>query len=115
MLLDYLADHEQALGSSIDEYRHQAPAHILKTWHGSVKDLAFPATLEELQAHLGDADTTSVLNSALQLHDLLIDLYRYMAETAQTDSTRELFDNLLALEQHEKLRLVRDATRLEDY
>lgn len=115
LLLDYLADHERALAGQLEAYRDQAPPRVLQTWHGRLADPVFPASLEELTGHLSEVETPTVLHTALQLHDQLIDLYHYLAETAQQESTMELFDNLLALEEHEKLRLVRDATRLEDY
>ena len=48
------------------------------------------------------------------IHDRIIDLYRYLATHAEVSSSEELLNSLLALEQHEAMRMVRDAEELED-
>lgn len=50
----------------------------------------------------------------LSLHERIINLYRYLSARAEISSTEELLNGVLALEQHEVMRMMRDAVRLED-
>lgn len=74
-----------------------------------------PFKLETLgNLDFANMGTDDVLRSLLAVHDRIIDLYRYLSTRAEVSSTEELLNGLLALEQHEIMRMIRDAEKLED-
>lgn len=54
------------------------------------------------------------MRSIVTIHNKIIELYRYLALRAESVVANELLNNLLTLEQHEAMRMVRDAQELED-
>ncbi len=113
LLLDYLADHEHNLANAIMKYREDAAPHLLSTWFNQVPEVNYLRKLSALSQHLSGADTMEVVNMAIECHDLLIDMYKSLQAAGDTPSTKALFQSLLEMEEHEKIRMVRDAARLE--
>ena len=58
--------------------------------------------------------TDEVLGAVMALHEQIIGLYKYLQGRAEVASTRALIDGLLSLEQHEAMRLMSQAHRLDD-
>ena len=114
MLLDYLADHEQALETAIEHYETDAADRLLRTWYQGTRDIPLPKTLEAAREALRDSDTTAIMLKSIEFHDLLIGIYRELVDQAPTDDARALFNSLAEMENHEKMRMVRDAMRFED-
>ena len=115
LLLTYLADHQRVLADSIEKFETDSANSLLTTWSDQCPDLELPDSLGELKNTLSGKETADVVQQAIGFHDLLIRIYTDLQEAAETDSIRELFQNLAELEKHEKLRMVRDALYLEDY
>ncbi|MEC9481727.1 MAG: hypothetical protein UMU75_00185 [Halomonas sp.] len=114
MLLDYLARHERELSRVVALSESDAQAAALHTWCAEYVD-KHPFALATLGGiDYASMDTAEVMRSLLTIHERLIDLYRYLATRAEVSSAEELLSNLLALEQHEAMRMVRDAEELED-
>lgn len=113
MLLDYLQRHEKHLEQSLADYEDEASKWILDAW--------FQYTLEEDPSDLlssveirEDMSVDDVVRLALRLDDYLIDLYRNMAERADLPEVREVFANLLELEQQDEHQIARNALRLDE-
>ena len=113
MLLDYLRRHEKHLEQSLSDYEKEASKRILDTW--------FQYTLEEDPSDLlsevevrEDMAVDDVVRLALRLDDYLIDLYRNMADNADIPEVKEVFTNLLELEQQDEHQLARNALRLDE-
>lgn len=114
MLLDYLSQHEQELSRVIALSEEDAEKAVLQTWCAEYFDKS-PFKLETLDnLDFANMSTDDVLRSLLAVHDRIIDLYRYLSMRAEVSSTEELLNGLLALEQHEIMRMIRDAEKLED-
>lgn len=113
LLLDYLADHEHNLANAIMKYRKDAAPRLLSTWFNQIPEVNYPERLSALSQHLSGADTMEVVNMAIKCHDMLIDMYKSLQAVSDTTSSKELFQSLLEMEAHEKIRMVRDAARLE--
>lgn len=114
MLLDYLSQHEQELSRVMALSEKDADKAALQTWCAEYFD-KYPLKLETLiDLDFSNMKTDDVLRSLLAVHDRIIDLYRYLSTRAEVTSTAELLNGLLALEQHEIMRMVRDAEKLED-
>ncbi len=113
MLLDYLRRHERHLEESLADYEEDASKRILDTW--------FQYTLEEDPSNLlseveikADMAVNDVVRLALRLDDYLIDLYRSMVDNTDISEVKEIFTNLLELEQQDEHQLARNALRLDE-
>lgn len=115
LLLNYLSQHEQELSRVIALSEKDAEKAALQTWCAEYFDKhSFkPETLGNVD--FANMNTDEVLRSLLAVHDHIIDLYRYLSTRAEVSSTEELLNGLLALEQHEIMRMIRDAEKLEDF
>lgn len=113
LLLDYLADHEHNLANAIMRYKDDASSRLLSTWFNQMPEVNYPERLAALSQHLSDGGTSEVVNMAIECHDLLIDMYKSLQVSNDTPSSKALFQSLIAMEEHEKMRMVRDAARLE--
>lgn len=114
LLLQYLADHERALQQALAAYCDGTHDGALETWYDAAPDVPLPTppgTL--LEATQADA-IMMLVQTALTFHDTVIELYSKLAAIAPNETIREIFENLCALENHEKLRLVRATTAMED-
>lgn len=114
MLLDYLADHEHTLADTVDKYKEDASSSLLNTWFNQLPETDYQDKLTALLQSFSCDNTSEVLSLAIECHDLLIDLYKNLQSSNDTPSSKALFQNLIDLEEHEKIRMVRDAARLED-
>ncbi|SFH42997.1 hypothetical protein [Modicisalibacter xianhensis] len=114
MLLDYLSLHERELSRVVALSEDDAQAASIHTWCTDYFDKHpfDPEALERID--YANMSTVGVMRSLLAIHDRIIDLYRYLATHAEVPSVEELLNSLLALEQHEAMRMVRDAEELED-
>ena len=114
MLLEYLADHEHALADAITRYKENAQLSLLNTWFNQMPEINYKEKLNEILKSFSGSDTSEVVTIAIQCHDLLIDLYKNLQLANDTPSSKDLFQELINMEEHEKLRMVRDAGLLED-
>ena len=114
LLLEYLADHQEGLRDNLMDYETDV-TRLLPTWYEQAPETPLPGDVQALVDFLEAQDTAEIVQLAIGFHDQLIDLYKWMQDKAPTDSLRELFANLAEMENHEKMRMVRDAQRLEDY
>lgn len=114
MLMRYLADHEEALEAMIGEYEGRADFGTLGTW---VYDYVteHPVRIDRLEDSAdADLDIEEISAVIFAVHQRLIGLYRYLLGRADTAEVRDLVDDLLALEEHEAMRLAQQVNRLAD-
>ena len=114
LLLNYLAEHQRMLASTIEKFEIDAADELLNVWSQECPPLELPASLEELHVTLSGKETNAIVNEAIKFHDELIRAYRELEGAAEIDSVRDLFTNLASLEQNEQMRMVRDAQYLND-
>lgn len=115
MLLKYLSEHQQLLADSVNRYSDDAGESLLTTWSDQCPELDLPESVSQLHSTLSGKETDEIIRKVIELHNLLIDMYKALAEKATNSSVKELFENLAKMEQQEEMRVVRDAQRLEDY
>lgn len=113
MLLDYLQRHERHLEQSLSDYEGEASKQILDTWfqytlEGDPADLLSEVKVKK------DMTVDDVVRLALRLDDYLIDLYRSMVAHSDIPEVKEVFANLLELEQQEEHQIARNALRLDE-
>lgn len=114
LLLNYLAEHQRMLASTIEKFEIDAADAFLNMWSQDCPSLELPASLEELHVTLSGKETIDIVNEAIKFHDEMIRIYRELESAAETDSVREIFANLASLEKNEQMRMVRDAQYLND-
>ncbi len=111
MLLDYLSLHEKELSRVLELSEHDTQAAAIRTWcveYFDKKSIALDNT------DYTNMTSAEIMRSIVTIHNKIIELYRYLALRAETVVANELLSNLLTLEQHEAMRMVRDAQELED-
>lgn len=113
MLLGYLERHEKHLEECLEDYEEGAAAKVLDMWlqyspNSKVLDDVCDIELKP------DMTTDQVVKTALQYDDLIINFYKEMTISAESEAVREVFENLMNLENREKLRTARNALILED-
>ena len=117
LLLDYMSQHEERLASALADYEGAAPANILDTWFQSAQDTD---ALKEVSKNLrtmhidSQSDVDDMMQLGIELSGCLIAVYRDLAERAEPDSVRQVFENLLEMEERAQRQFVRDAQRLND-
>jgi uncharacterized protein (DUF305 family) len=115
LLLTYLSDHQKLLAESIARYETDAADSLMASWSEQCPDLNLPESVLQLHNTLAGKDTEEIIKQVIEFHDILIDMYKSLAEKATNPSIRMLFENLMQMEKQETMRTVRDAQRLEDY
>ncbi|RKZ45365.1 MAG: hypothetical protein DRQ58_10535 [Gammaproteobacteria bacterium] len=108
MLLEYLGRHEKFLEQGIANFEESASEKVLDTWFQFTQD---KATLKlpsgnNIKSNMSVED---VIHMGLELDDCLIKLYKDAAEDSEVLEVKEVFNNLLKMEQEEEHHLVRAA------
>jgi len=112
MLLDYIGRHEYHLAEALDAYQGEARNKVLNTWFRNV-----PEKLAEVPGEpplTPDSTAEEVITWAIKMDDSIIELYRSMAEEAEIADVRKVVNSLLAMEDREKLKMVRSSLRIND-
>ncbi|MEQ8515089.1 MAG: hypothetical protein RIC38_05735 [Chromatocurvus sp.] len=114
LLMHYLAEHEAGLEAIVGEYEGRADFGTLGTW---VYDYVteHPVNIDSLEDSAGgDVGVEEISATIFAVHTQLIELYRYLLGRADTPEVRALVSELLALEEHEAMRLAQQVNRLSD-
>ena len=108
LLLDYLSSHERNLEKSLVDYEDDASRQVLETWVDEThctKMLAGCRTMQ-LPSAMSVEDVARI---AMQIDECLLRIYRHLADKAETESVRDVFRNLVTLEQGELRKLALNA------
>ncbi len=115
LLLKYLSEHQRLLAESMSKYEMDAANSLLTTWSDQCPELDLPESVTQLHSDLSGKGTEEIIKQVIEFHDILIDMYKTLAEKAPNSPVRDLFESLAEMERQEAMRTVRDAQRLEDY
>jgi rubrerythrin len=113
MLLDYLQRHEEHLEKSLSQFEHDKSQKVLDSWfqYAPDQDLSEILSTIEINDHM---DSEEVIIMALKLDDYFIELYESMVTNSSSPSVKAVFQNLLDMEQQEKIRTARTALNMHD-
>ena len=107
MVLDYLSRHEQNLEDALERFEHDARKSILDTWMqyapSSKVDQMLKAT-----CIAPNMSVDEVVRLAIDFDNALIELYKDAAREADEEPVKELFQDLVNMENDERQRLARD-------
>lgn len=114
MLLDYLAEHETRLQKVVELSEQDASVKALNTWCYDYFENA-PVSLRRIELEdLSDREPDEIIATVIDMHEMVIDLYRYLMGRAESPTPRELVEGLLDMEEHEAMLMARDARSMED-
>ncbi|VGO21824.1 ferritin family protein [Pontiella sulfatireligans] len=103
-LLDYMSRHEKYLDDCLAQYEEQVSDNVLDTYfkYGSESTKITAISEFEIKPEMEVAD---VVAAAMHFDACLIAFYREMAQRALSEKIREVFENLLVMEEHEQIEL----------
>ena len=113
MLLDYLGRHEQHMEQTLARYEAGAHGIILDGWLEYAPNLDVDAVMQACQLP-EEPGTDGIFQAAMTFDDALVNLYREIAAKAVNQNTQALFQDLLHLEQQEKIQVARAVMSLND-
>jgi len=114
LLLDYLAQHEQALTKVIIEFEKTTSKNALNTWCYEYLDKHPIMKHKHTDVPFAELNTLQITETVIHMHQQVITLYRDLAAQTVASSAHELLEELLSLEVHEAMRMSQSANRLED-
>ncbi len=111
-LLDFMSRHEKHLADGLAQYEEQVSDNVLDTYfkYGSENTKITSVDDFEIKPEMNIDD---VMAAAMHFDACLIEFYREMARRALSEKVREVFENLLEMEQHEQLELSKQALGIE--
>lgn len=113
MLLEYLSRHEHHLEQTLARFEKEAHGGMLETWLEYSPTLDVDAVMQASRLP-ENPSTDAIFAAALAFDDTLVKLYREVAEKTHDPRTRALFQDLLRLEEQEKIQVSRAAMSLRD-
>jgi len=114
MLLKFLSRHEEELAQTLVKVQADVSERILGEWH-QTELTSVASILDGCKECHPDISVQELVNLALKVDDSLISLYKHMASDASTDEARQLFNNLVVLEENEKMKTARAALSTNDW
>jgi hypothetical protein len=113
MLLEFLSRHEAHMEESLARFEQYARRGILEAWleYSPVLDV------DAVMARFPVAEKPSsdeIFQLAMDFDDTLVKLYREIAEKVNDSKTKEVFSNLLRLEEKEKIQVARAAMAFDE-
>ncbi len=108
ILLNYMSRHEKNMVACLAEYENGAAEGVLNAWFKFPPEMKHCQCFECLTVAPG-MTAEDLRQTALRVDRCLLDLYRRAGEKATSPAVRELFAQLLALEEKEETKALREA------
>ncbi|EAT17378.1 hypothetical protein HTZ97_01755 [Desulfuromonas acetoxidans] len=113
LLLDYLVRHEKHLEKTLSDYEQSIATKALNSWYQFSQDQRTFQPLDSL-SYSEEMTVDEIIKSGTTIDNCLIASYKGMADTATSAEIREIFENLLAMEEQEKHVKARIALGIND-
>jgi hypothetical protein len=113
MLLEFLSRHEEHMEQALARFEHDARRSLLEAWLEYSPALDVDAVMQRFPVS-EHPSSDEIIQLALDFDDTLVKLYREIAEKVNDSKTKEVFKNLLQLEEREKIQVARAAMMLAD-
>ena len=111
MLLDFLSRHEEHMEESLARFEKESRHGILEAWLEYSPGLDVNKVM--CKFHLSENPSSDeIIQLALDFDDTLVNLYKEVAEKVNDSKAKEVFKNLLQLEEKEKIQVARAAMLL---
>lgn len=103
-LLDYMSRHEQYLDDCLSQFEEQVSNNVLDTYFKYGSEASPISEIREFEIN-SEMTLDDVVAAAMHFDACLIQFYTEMAQRALSNTIREIFENLLIMEQHEQIEL----------
>jgi len=110
-LLDYLSRHEQYLEDCLEEFQQDVSRNVLDSYFQYGSDASNLSGISEFEIK-DEMSVEDVVAAAMHFDACLIKFYREIAQKARTEKVREVFENLLVMEEHEQIELSKTTLEL---
>jgi hypothetical protein len=114
MLLKFLSHHEDEMAQTLAKVSAEVNERILDEWH-QTELTSVAQILDGCKECHPDIGVEELVSMALRVDDSLISLYKHMASESSADDARQLFNNLVLLEENEKMKTARAALSTNDW
>lgn len=113
LLLDHMSDHERQLQDSLGAYEEGASKQVMDTWVDCKYCDEVLATCERTPI-AEESSVEGVINATMDIDNCLIRFYREVAEKVDSQTIRDVFRNLIDLEEGELRKLALSALQIGD-
>lgn len=113
-LLVYVSNHEKALATTIGKIEQHASDRALHTW---IYDYLQHNPVElhtQCTQPYAKMSVEEISRDVFETHNQILDLYRSLERRAEIAAGRELLAELLALEEHETMRMAQQVNRIHE-
>lgn len=110
-LLDYLSRHEQYLEDCLKEFQQDVSKNVLDSYFQYGSDASNLSGISEFIIK-DEMSVEDVVAAAMYFDACLIKFYREIAQKARSNKVREVFENLLVMEEHEQIELSKTTLEL---
>jgi len=110
-LLDYLSRHEQYLEDCLKEFMQEVSRNVADSYLQYGPDASTLRNIRDFKIK-PSMEVEDVVAAAMHFDACLIKFYREMAEKTQNTKVREVFENLLVMEEHEQIELSKTTIEL---
>jgi rubrerythrin len=110
-LLDYLSRHEQYLEDCLEEFQKDVSRNVLDSYFQYGSDASKLSGISDFEIK-EEMSVEDVVEAAMHFDACLIKFYREIAQKARSDKVREVFENLLVMEEHEQIELSKTTLEL---
>jgi rubrerythrin len=113
LLLDYMIHHEKHLEKSLKDFQQGVSSQALNVWYQYSQEQRAFAPLKTIK-YDEKMTVDDVIKIAADIDKCLIESYKGVAETTRIPEIREIFQNLLQMENQEKHVKARIALGIND-
>lgn len=114
MLLDYLSRHEKHMAEGLKHFEEETKKSILDFWLQYAPSAEIEDMIKGLSVHPA-MTVDEVIKIAMDFDDALVELYKDVAREADDPDVKAVFENLVEMENHEKLNVMRNTMLLNDF
>jgi len=113
LLLDHMSSHEKALQRGLAAYEDDAERQVMDTWVDLSRHEEILATFKKTLI-AADTSVDNVTRAAMDVDHCLLRFYRDVAGSAESETVREVFSNLIDMEEAELRKLAFGALQATD-
>jgi len=114
MLLDHMSKHEQDLQDGLRAYEETATQNVMETYVDCEYCNEILATCRQTPI-APETSVDGIITVAMDVDNCLLRFFREVAEHAETERVRDVFRNLVEMEESELRKLAMNALQAMDY
>lgn len=114
MLLKYVSKNEKELSSIMASFIHSADEKALNTWIQEFFDKSTINKNDSCSELFDGLDALQIINKVISQHNEIISFYRDLHSEAAVNSTKELLEQLIEMEENHIKQMVQSTNRMSD-